>query len=112
MSKSEKAAGFGKRRSRELRTITLMMRIYCRAHHSTRDELCDECAELLAYSAKRLAACPFKVYKPSCKMCKIHCYQAARRAQIRRVMRYAGPRMLLRNPYLALAHLANGFRHL
>ena len=32
--------------------------------------------------------------------------QAGRREQIRGVMRYAGPRMLLRHPILAFYHLA------
>jgi len=48
--------------------------------------------------------CPFKEGKPVCSACSIHCYKPAMREGIRQVMRYAGPRMLLRHPLLTLAH--------
>ncbi len=32
------------------------------------------------------------------------------REKIRRVMRYAGPRMLLRHPVMALLHMVDGLR--
>jgi hypothetical protein len=32
------------------------------------------------------------------------------RGQVREVMRYAGPRMLLRHPVLAVLHLLDGMR--
>ncbi|NIP33651.1 MAG: hypothetical protein GWN18_01835, partial [Thermoplasmata archaeon] len=32
------------------------------------------------------------------------------RERVREVMRYSGPRMLLRHPYLAIAHLRDGRR--
>jgi hypothetical protein len=40
----------------------------------------------------------------------VHCYQREIRAQVREVMRYAGPRMLLRHPILAITHLIDGKR--
>ena len=40
----------------------------------------------------------------------MHCYQPAMRAQIRQVMRFAGPRMLLHDPVAAFQHLAQTLR--
>jgi len=40
-----------------------------------------------------------------CNLCQVHCYSEAMRARVREVMRYAGPRMPLRHPWLALRHL-------
>ena len=97
------------RMRREFNTLAAMLRIYCRDHHSAvaSDEhgLCPECSELLAYARKRLAGCPFGVDKPTCANCQIHCYGPRQREAVRTVMRHAGPRMLLRHPVLALAHL-------
>ena len=91
--------------------MTAMIRIACHAHHGTSGErLCPECSELLAYADLRLSKCPFRGSKPTCAKCTIHCYTPTRREQVREVMRYAGPRMLLYHPLLALMHLADGLR--
>ena len=97
---------FGGRLERERRTVEAMVWLYCRGLHGTegRHDLCRDCSELLAYAEQRLARCPFCEGKPACSECAIHCYRATSRAQIRAVMRYAGPRMLLRHPILALFH--------
>ena len=58
-----------------------------------------------AYAGVRLEKCPFQEHKTTCAKCPVHCYKPARRAQIRAVMRYAGPRMMLRHPRLAFYHL-------
>lgn len=98
------------RREREAKTVTFMITLYCRRHHSTRDALCDECAQLLQYSMRRLSRCVFESKKPTCSKCPVHCYAATQRELIRTVMRYAGWRMLFRRPFLALAHVFDGFR--
>lgn len=98
------------RLARERKTVTAMLRIYCRAHHGGRKELCAECVELHAYVMCRLDRCPFGQAKPTCAACPIHCYKADRRQQIRAVMRYAGPRMLWYHPWSALRHLWDGRR--
>jgi hypothetical protein len=97
------------RLARELKTIRAMLQIYCRDHHGG-STLCTECEALHAYAEKRLAACPYGEEKPTCTNCRIHCYGPAQREQVREVMRYAGPRMLLRHPYLAVMHVADGKR--
>lgn len=90
---------------RELKTIQHMIRIYCRAKHPGQAGDCAECAELLAYVDARLENCPFQEHKTSCARCSVHCYRADMRERIRGVMRFSGPRMLLRHPYLTLIHL-------
>ena len=89
---------------RELRTLEVMTEIYCRDQHG-RETPCERCRELLNYAAKRLAVCPFGEDKPVCAKCQIHCYGPASREEVRIIMRYAGPRMMLRHPWLALGHL-------
>ncbi len=95
------------RLARERRTVAAMIGIYCRAKHGGA-ELCAECADLLVYGALRLEHCPYGGGKPPCQDCPKHCYAPARRARIQEVMRYAGPRMMTRHPWLALLHLWDG----
>jgi hypothetical protein len=103
------------RMARELRTIDAMIRLYCRDQHRPVDgrgaqALCAECQELLDYARARLERCPFQEDKTTCAKCPVHCYRPAMRERIRVVMRYAGPRMLLRHPLLAVRHLLDGRR--
>ena len=58
-----------------------------------------------------LDRCPFGEEKTTCARCPVHCYKPAMRERVRAVMRYAGPRMLLRHPILALQHQLDGVRH-
>ncbi len=86
------------------------MRIYCRDHHDPCWPECEACRHLLAYAERRLDVCPFHELKPVCNKCTVHCYSPAMRERVREVMRYAGPRMLLRHPWLALRHLLDSRR--
>ena len=67
--------------------------------------LCPRCEELLHYAHARLDRCPFGEKKKACKQCSIHCYKPAMREQMRRVMRFSGPRMLIYAPWEAIKHL-------
>lgn len=88
----------------ERRTVELMIRFYCR-HKEGNESLCDNCQALLDYASARLARCPFKENKKTCRQCPVHCYRPAMKEQICTVMRYAGPRMLFHHPIAALRHL-------
>ncbi len=81
-----------------------MVWCYCRGCHSSGNELCPECRGLLSYAAVRLDRCRFGEQKPTCAKCPVHCYQRDRREQVKRVMRYAGPRMLWQHPVLSFFH--------
>ena len=99
------------RRARELKTIDAMLHLYCRAHHSpARSQICRDCAALHDYAQRRLERCMFGDAKPTCASCTVHCYSAKMRERVRQVMRWAGPRMLLRHPILAVYHLLDGRR--
>ena len=89
----------------EARTVGVMIRIFCRAHHGARKDLCTDCAGLLAYADQRIAKCPFGYDKPVCNPCTVHCYKPEMRERIKLAMRYAGPRMIGRHPILAIRHL-------
>lgn len=95
---------------RESKTITAMAKLYCEGKHGTKGELCAECAELESYAQLRLEHCPFQETKSTCAKCPVHCYKPAMRARVREMMRWAGPRMLLRHPVLAIMHLMDGRR--
>lgn len=101
-------------RAREQRVVSQMIALYCRGHHddAARTErsvcgepVCPACAELDAFAARRTELCPHMATKTSCNRCATHCYPPARQEQIRAVMRYAGPRMLLHHPIAAIRHL-------
>jgi len=89
---------------REWKTIEAMIRLYCRANHG-RGELCFDCRALSEYAMTRLDNCPYGNEKPVCIHCPIHCYKKDMREKVRQVMRFSGPRMLARHPYLAIRHL-------
>ncbi|MDN3680609.1 nitrous oxide-stimulated promoter family protein [Vibrio tapetis subsp. quintayensis] len=90
----------------EFKTVSAMVEIYCKAHHNTQG-LCSECAALIAYAETKLDRCPYGDKKPTCNRCPIHCYKPDPKEQMRLVMRYSGPRMLLHHPLLAVRHLVH-----
>lgn len=96
--------------AREKRTVRAMIRIYCRANHGTPGELCEDCRALDDYATRRLDCCSFGPEKPTCADCPVHCYKPAMRERVQMVMRFAGPRMIFRHPYLALMHVWDGRR--
>lgn len=81
-----------------------MIEMYCRHHHSATG-LCEDCSELYDYAEKRILECRYGFEKPACSECPVHCYKPEYRERIRRLMRYSGPRMMLRHPYYAVMHL-------
>lgn len=100
-----------KRLARESLTMTKMVGIHCSAHHAGSEVApCASCQEFLDYAERRLQKCPYGEDKPTCANCPIHCYKPARRAQVKEIMRYAGPRMLLRHPLLAITHQLDSLR--
>ena len=90
--------------SKEKATVALMIKLYCRRYERN-EHLCQECTELLHYAEARLDRCKFGDDKPTCKKCPIHCYKPIMRERMRKVMRWAGPRMILYHPIEAIRHL-------
>ncbi|KRF67064.1 hypothetical protein AO825_03615 [Pectobacterium brasiliense] len=85
-----------------------MIELYEKHHPETGDNA--QHKDLFSYAIKRLERCQFGEDKPACKHCPIHCYQPARREAIKAIMRWSGPRMLLRHPILAIRHLIDDHR--
>ncbi|MBC8184335.1 nitrous oxide-stimulated promoter family protein [candidate division KSB1 bacterium] len=94
--------------NREKKTVKAMLKLYCRNFHGQNKELCGECSELFSYSFERLEKCSYEDNKPTCVDCPKNCYKLEKREKIREVMRYAGPRMLLYHPILAIFHIIDG----
>ncbi len=99
-----------RRIEREKHTIGVMIGMYCADHHDRGGDVCARCDELRTYAFARIDKCPFHFAKPTCVNCPIHCYRTDMRERVRSVMRYAGPRMPLRHPWLALMHVLDGRR--
>ncbi len=97
------------KKEKEKKTISLMIKLYCKGKHRQK-ELCKDCLALENYAHKRIDLCPFMENKSFCSNCKIHCYEEKMRIKIKEVMRYSGPRMLLYDPLMALDHLISSFR--
>lgn len=88
----------------EKETIAVMIKMYCKHNHGNHS-LCTECNELLDYAILRINKCKFGNEKPVCNFCPVHCYKPEKREQVRKVMRWAGPRMIYSHPILAIKHL-------
>lgn len=103
--------GLSRRIRRELKTVRVMIELYCQAHHEAAEgELCPECRDLWSYARQRVERCPFGLDKPTCLTCTVHCFAPQRKEQIRDVMRFAGPRMSWRHPVLTFFHFVDGRR--
>ncbi len=108
---------------RDLKTLALFIRIYCRHRHpdapksmvtmrihdlkaiAGRDlELCEECRKLLLHAFTKRSNCPMDP-KPACKHCPSHCYHPTYRAQIREVMKFSGKKLVLGGRLDYLFHL-------
>lgn len=94
------------KRKHEMKTVLLMIYLFCRGKHgSDRKMLCRECEELATYVEQRIKNCPHMETKTFCSSCETHCYKPEMRERIRDVMRYSGPRMILYHPIMAVKHL-------
>lgn len=92
-----------KKIEREKVIVREMIKMYAQSKTGEK-ELKGHYKDLADYCELRLENCHWGEKKPVCKVCPIHCYGKEKRAEIRKVMRWAGPRMLLRHPILTLKH--------
>ncbi|MFW9869725.1 MAG: nitrous oxide-stimulated promoter family protein [Candidatus Thorarchaeota archaeon] len=90
---------------KEKATVEKMIHIYCeKKHNSSKSQICNACYALLQYSHQRLDNCQFGENKPTCRKCPVHCYRPTMRNEIRRVMRFSGPRLIFRAPVEWIRH--------
>lgn len=90
---------------REKRTVSIMVEMYCSRFHDIKGGLCESCESLKQYALWQTENCRFGDIKPVCSACTVHCYRRDKRQQIRDVMHYAGPRMIVRHPVIAIMRL-------
>lgn len=93
------------KREREKQTVSLMIRLYCKKNHGTKNALCPDCRALTEYAMIRSDKCPFMESKTFCSNCRVHCYKPEMREKIRAVMRFSGPRMIFSHPVMAISHV-------
>ena len=91
---------------REKQTVLRMIELYCR-HRLKQDTMPDEYLHLAEFACSRLDHCKYGENKTACKDCPTHCYAPKEREQIRKIMRWAGPRMIFYSPIDAIRHLFN-----
>ena len=96
---------------REKQTVRKMIELYCR-HHLHQDTMPDEYQHLAHFACRRLDHCRYGEHKTACKDCPTHCYAPKEREDapkereaIRKVMRWAGPRMIWYAPKEAILHI-------
>ena len=99
----------GPRIAREKLTIRRMIALYQRGAPAVSTEE-GHYEALFAYAEKRLDKCVFGEEKTACKQCPVHCYQPAKREEMKQILRWAGPRMLWHHPILTVRHLIDDKR--
>lgn len=91
--------------------IEIMITMYCKKYHTSKDILCDKCKNLLNYANKKVSNCPYIENKPNCKNCPTKCYNKDMQKDIIKVMRYSGPRLIFSHPIMAIDHIINLLRY-
>lgn len=86
-------------------TISFMINLYCKNHHNSQNNPCKSCKELIAYSHEKIEKCPNLDSDLTCGNCEIHCYNQEMQQEIRKIMKYSGPRMIFHQPITAIKHL-------
>lgn len=86
------------KRTREKKIVSMMIHMYCQHHGDINEK------EMMDYAIQRIEKCPMMKTKTFCSQCKIHCYKKDMQTNIKKIMRYSGPRMLLHHPILAIKH--------
>ena len=93
------------------KSMEVMVKLYCRKNHTSKEEICYECREVLNYAVTRLNNCRYGDNKPNCGDCKTCCYKKDMKEKMIKIMRYSGPRLLVHNPRIALEHIIDKFKY-
>ncbi|NLE84739.1 MAG: nitrous oxide-stimulated promoter family protein [Chloroflexi bacterium] len=94
----------------EQATLEQIIGLYCHTRHRTKGSLCVECQELLDYARERVSHCQFLPDKPVCARCPVHCYKRSYREKVREMMRFAGPRLIFKDPIAVVRHFRLNLR--
>ncbi|KZL92740.1 nitrous oxide-stimulated promoter family protein [Clostridium magnum] len=78
--------------------------IYCKGNnHSVIP--CSRCKEIMNYAHLRINSCTFGDDKKFCSKCTVHCFKPDMRENVKKIMRYSGPRIIFYHPIMAMKHL-------
>lgn len=94
---------------KDIRLLGKFVEVFCAGKHPAAERfaftlpgelgervICPECAAFLKYAVLKRLKCPLEAEKPTCKHCRIHCYDRPRREKVREIMGYAGRRLMMR----------------
>lgn len=94
---------------KDIKLLGKFVEVYCTGKHSDVESvsvtlpdglgdrvLCPECAKFLEYAILKRIKCPLEDEKPSCKHCRIHCYDTAHREKVRKIMSYTGRKLMMK----------------
>lgn len=94
---------------KDIRLIGKFVEVYCGGKHVDIEKqsfqlpeglgermVCADCAAFMAYAISKRLKCPLEAEKPTCKHCRVHCYDKARREKVREIMSYAGRKLMMR----------------
>ncbi|TET08679.1 MAG: nitrous oxide-stimulated promoter family protein [Candidatus Thorarchaeota archaeon] len=105
MSDKDESSNISPKIRNEKQTVEKLIHLYCeKKHNPSGGSLCSKCHDLLEYSHQRLEQCRYHEDKPTCRKCPTHCYKPNMRKEIRRVMRFSGPRLAFRAPLDWIKH--------
>lgn len=89
-------------------TMEAIGAIYCRGNHDAAargdDAMCAWCREAIEDTLERALACPHG-HKHNCEDCETHCQRGEAQQNIKVIMRYAAPRMVVRHPVMTFGYL-------
>lgn len=87
--------------------------IYCCGNHDDvirgEDIMCPECRKAIEGTLQRAEACPHG-HEGNCQDCDTHCQRGEAQQSIKRIMRYAAPRMAFRHPLMTATYLRKKLR--
>ena len=98
-----------KQQRKDITLIGKFVEVYCSGKHGATARLpltlpaglgertlCPECSSFLGYAVDKRLKCPLEAEKPTCKHCRIHCYDQLHREKVREIMSYAGRKLMMR----------------
>lgn len=98
-----------RRQKKDIRLIGKFVEVYCAGKQHDAEParvplpagmgertLCPECAAFLEYAIRKRLNCPLEAEKPTCKHCRIHCYDKPHCEKVREIMAYAGRKLMMR----------------
>lgn len=93
---------------KDISLIGKFVEVYCAGKHRDAEQtpialpaglggrtLCPECASFLEYAITKRLRCPLEAEKPTCKHCRIHCYDKPHLEKVREIMSYSGRKLMM-----------------